>query len=125
MILHKNWPQKIFQSLFEAAQNSEMIGPSRHAAALVYKNKIICTGVSQVKTHPMMKLFSKSDKKIHLHAEIDCIVKGINLVGEDLSMYDMYVLRISRGKNISLSKPCPICQKAIEAFGINQVYWSS
>ena len=125
VILHKDWPQKIFLSLFEAAQSAPMIGPSRHAAGLVYKNRLICIGIGRRKTHPMMKEFSGTDNKITLHAEINCIVKGINLVGEDLSDYDLYVLRISRVKNISMSKPCSICQKAINAFGINQVHWSS
>ena len=121
----KDWPTRVFIDLVDAALNTELIGPSRHAAALVYKDKTLCVGTSQMKTHPMMKLFSKNENHVSLHAEIDCLVKGINLVGEDLSDYDLYVLRISRGKNISMSKPCTICQKAIEAFGINQVFWSS
>ena len=118
------WPQKIFLSLFEAAQDAPMIGSSRHAAGLVYKNKLICIGTGRTKTHPMMKEFSQSDKKITLHAEIDCIIKGINISGEDLSSYNLYSLRISKGKNVSLAKPCQICQKAIDAFGIRETYWS-
>ena len=115
----------IFDELYYLADEASLIGPSRHAAALVIKNKIICTGVAQMKTHPIMKRFSKSEKKITIHAEIDAILKGIKILGEDLSACSLYVLRLSRGNNVSMSKPCPICQKAIEAFGITQVYWSS
>lgn len=116
---------KVWSDLYTAAHEAEMIGPSRHAAGLVFKGQLICIGVAQRKTHPMMKLYSGSESKISIHAEIDAILKGIRTLGEDLSACSLYVLRISRGNNISMSKPCPICQKAIDAFGIKDVHWST
>jgi tRNA(Arg) A34 adenosine deaminase TadA len=115
----------VFDYLFNKAEESVLIGCSKHAAALVYKGSILCTGVSKQKSHPLMKRFSDHEKKIYLHAEIDVIVRAISRYGvEILPECSLFVLRISRGGNIGLSKPCAVCARAIDAFKIKEVYWS-
>jgi len=91
----------------------------------VYKGKVLHTGIAKRKTHPLMLKFSENQKKIYLHAELDCIVKCLNAHGaEILTECDLYCLRITKEKDIGLSKPCAVCQKAIAAFKIRNVYWS-
>lgn len=119
------WPQVIFRTLVSDALKCEMIQNSKHSACLVYKNKIISRGIAKRKTHPLMLKFSENQKKIYLHAEIQCLIKCINYYGtEILSECDLYCLRVTKGNSIGLSKPCSVCQKAIQAFSVRNVYWS-
>ena len=119
------WPQVIFRTLVSDALKCEMIQNSKHSACLVYKNKVISRGIAKRKTHPLMLKFSENQKKIYLHAEIQCLIKCINCYGtEILSECDLYCLRVTKGNSIGLSKPCSVCQKAIQAFDIRNVYWS-
>lgn len=114
---------KYFDYLLENIHKADMVNNSRHAACLVHKGEIIATGYNRRKSHPLMKEYSGSDTKIFLHAELDALIRGLRRVGEPvIGSTDMYVARLSKGNNVLLSKPCPICSKAIEAFGINNVY---
>ncbi len=73
----------------------------------------------------MMAKYTNHEHKIYLHAEISAIVKCISKYGNEiLPECSLYVMRISRGNNVSLSKPCETCQKVIDAFGIKKVYWT-
>lgn len=100
-------------------------GGSRHAAAIVCKNRIISIGTNKLKSHPMMAEFSGHPEKIWLHAEIDAIIKAINIVGVDfLKNCDLKVVRLDIYDRLALSKPCEICRKAIEHFNIKSVEWS-
>lgn len=116
---------RIFKKLETTAEEAEIIQSSRHAAAVVHKGKIISIGVSKLKTHPLMCKFQNNEKRIYLHAEIDAIVKAINKFGNDfLSSCDLYVLRLTRGNHIGISRPCPGCERAIKAFKFKNVYWT-
>jgi deoxycytidylate deaminase len=117
--------KKILKVLIPLAKSTPFVQNSRHAAAIVYKNKILSTGICHLKTHPMMLKYQPNDKRIYLHAEIDAIIRTINNHGVDiLKDCSLHVIRITKGGNLGMSKPCPGCQKAIEAFGIKKVYWS-
>lgn len=119
------WKDSVYNNLVNNALKCEMIQNSKHSACLVYKGKILHTGIAKRKTHPLMLRFSENQKKIYLHAELDCIVKCLNAHGaEILTECDLYCLRITKRKDIGLSKPCAVCQKAIAAFEIRNVYWS-
>lgn len=119
------WQPSVFKTLISDALKCEMIQNSKHSACLVYKNKIIARGIAKRKTHPLMLRFSDNQKKIYLHAELSCIVKAINTFGvEILSECSLYCLRITKGNAVGLSKPCSVCQAAINTFNIRNVYWS-
>ena len=119
------WQPNIFKTLISDALKCEMIQNSKHSACLVYKNKIISRGIAKRKTHPLMLKFSENQKKIYLHAELDCIVKTLNSFGHEILEHsDLYCLRITKGNAVGLSKPCAVCQAAIAAFKIRSVYWS-
>ena len=114
---------RIFSSLKEVAAPIIGVRRSKHSAAVVYKGKIVSVGFNQLKTHPMMEKFNRNEKAIYLHAEIDAIIRAINLFGPDfLSKCDLYVLRLTREGTVANSKPCSGCQKAIDAFGFRKVY---
>lgn len=115
--------EKIVSTLIKYASDVPSIRGSSHVASIVYKRRIISVGTNQLKTHPIMGRFGKNDKSIFLHAEIDAIVKCINIHGvEILGKCDLYVVRLTKGGKVGNSCPCPGCQRAIEAFNIRKVY---
>jgi deoxycytidylate deaminase len=117
--------ESVFNQLFDKIQDCEMVGCSKHAAAITYKGKVLSIGKCQMKTHPIMLDYQSDEHKIYLHAEIDAIVKTINNHGSDILKHcDIYVMRLTRGGNIGNSKPCKGCQKAIDAFGFKNVFWT-
>lgn len=75
------------------------------------------------KTHPLQKYFA--EKVGHagrecLHAEIYAILKC-----KGKKIYRITVERYDRRGLPVLAKPCPICQEAIKAFGIEKVEFTS
>ena len=99
---------------------------SKHAAALYYKGRLLATGVNQYKTHPMMKRYCKHPEAVELHAEIDCITRAIRRYGTTVLKHStLYVARVCKDGSLSNSKPCVGCQKAIEAFSIPTVYYTT
>lgn len=115
----------VLKYLCDEVQTCEFVGNSRHAAAVVYKGKIISVGKCTYKTHTRMLEFQTNEHKIHLHAEVDAIVRAEKLYGKDfLKDCDLYVIRMGRNNKISNSKPCVGCQKAILAYNLKHVYWS-
>lgn len=117
---------KIFKTLLQIAENVPLIQSSRHAACVTYKGKIVSIGISQLKSHPLQLKFQPNKARIFLHAEIDAIVKAINSHGSDfLKDCELHVLRLTKGNKLGMSKPCPGCQKAIEAFGIQNIHYTT
>lgn len=116
---------KVFAKLFEEAHDHGYVDGSKHTAAIVYRGDILAVGKNQLKTHPIMLDYQTNEHKIYLHAEIDAIVKTINMHGNEiLSKCDIYVMRVGKNGNTTKSKPCVGCQKAIDAFGFKNVYWT-
>ena len=120
-----NFSHRIFSTLSDVASSSPLIRHSRHACAITLKNNILGVGMARYKTHPLMAKYQDKSERVFLHAEIDAIVKVINKHGSEiLKDSDMYILRLTKGGSLGMSKPCYGCQKAIDAFGIKNVYWS-
>lgn len=110
--------------MYDTALQSEY-DQHRHASAITYKNRVLAVGVNQRKSHTLQRRFSGRDEKVWLHSEITAIVKVINRYGTKiLKDCELYNLRLTRGGEIGISKPCEACQKAIEAFGIKKVHWT-
>lgn len=115
----------IFAKLYKKAEEAVPVGSSRHSAAIVWKGKIIGVGINKKKTHPMMIKYGDKPHKVYLHAEIDAIIHAINKHGSEiLKESSLYVVRTNRKGAPMNSKPCNCCQKAIEAFGIKEVFHS-
>lgn len=122
--MFKTENEKIYRLLCEEAIGSEY-PKHRHAACIVHKGRVLSIGTNRQKSHPMQKKFADKDCKIFLHAELSAIIQVINRHGVDiLTESELYVLRLTKGGNIGNSKPCTGCAKAIEAFGIEKVFWT-
>lgn len=77
---------------------------------------------SYSKTHPLMLFFGKQVgvlNKVFLHAEIAALLK----CGTQ-APHKLVVERHTKDGKPALAKPCAICQRAIEAWGVKQVEWS-
>lgn len=122
----EKFKSNVLKVLNKKVYSADLVQNSRHAAAICLGHKILCTGVNQRKTHPLMKQFQDHPEKLYLHAEINAIVQVINKYGtEILPETEIYVTRLSKGGNIGSSKPCESCQKAIDFFKIKRVhYWT-
>jgi hypothetical protein len=100
-----------------------------HIAVLVKKNKIVKIGWNKNRTHPKTKEFPYVGSKekysrinVGIHAELDVILKSGK---DDLSGYDLMVLRVDGTGRLNSSKPCIGCQSAIRQFGIKNIYFSN
>ena len=115
---------RIFELLRAAAQRSEF-QQHRHSTAIVHKGKVLAVGINQKKSHTLQKQFSGRDTKIWLHSELAAMIKVINRYGpEILGDCELYNLRLTKGGNIGLAKPCETCSRAIDSFGIGKVFWT-
>jgi deoxycytidylate deaminase len=117
--------------LFELASKSERIAKARIAAALTIRKRVIAVGTNSLKTHPFQKKYSSNDDSICIHAENNVIMKALRVVSvEDLEKATIYVARAKKvgpgGKFIyGNAMPCAGCQKAIAAFGIKNVIYTT
>lgn len=102
------------------------------SAGVVYKRKLIATGVNSYKTHPLMLGPGYRRGQIHLHAEVDAIKNALRLVTQDdLTKCDLYIVRVKRPDIHSkhwvhgLAKPCEGCQMTIATFGLRNVLYTT
>ena len=94
------------------------------AKAYDRKGKFISVGFNDyIKSHPMQKLFAQQvglEVKDKLHAEILCLIRA-----KEKQVYRLTVERYDSQGNMVLAKPCCICRKAIETYGVKQVEYTS
>ena len=77
---------------------------------------------SYKKSHPLQAYFAKKvghPNRIYLHAEIAAIIKA--------GTQKIHTLIVHRGEknHYLMAKPCLICQEAIKAFGIKNIYYTN
>ena len=91
--------------------------------AIIYdkKGRVLSIGQnSYIKTHPLQAKHADKvglPEKQYLHAEIHAIVRC-----KDLSKaHRILITRFSKNGQPLLAKPCPVCQSAIHAAGIEIV----
>lgn len=92
-----------------------------HIAFLIKSNIIEKIGLNKKRTHPEIFKHPYHDGYVGIHAELDCILK-INK--EDLSDYELLVLRINKINNLAMSKPCKGCQSLISQMNLKEVWYS-
>ena len=121
---------EIFNETFKLAQSVEPVRGARIAAAVVRKGKVVSFGYNHKKSHPFQAKFCKNNHAVFFHAEVHAIKNALNSVdADDLSKCDLYIVRAKRNKEnkkwlTGLSKPCSGCQKCIDLFDLNSVYYS-
>jgi len=103
---------------------------SRHAAAIVYRNRIVAVGTNHFKTHPFQIKYRRRPDAIYLHAEVAAIKRAIwHLSEKELKRSMLISVRIKYDNRLNprlgMPKPCEGCQKAIAEFGIRHVYYTT
>ena len=95
---------------------------SSHVAFLVKGGKIVHVGWNKLRSHPINYKHPYQSYVSGIHAEVDAILKsGL----EDLSKYEIVVIRINRNNEVSNSMPCKGCRSVINQFGIKRVWYSN
>lgn len=129
-LLQRPQIHRVINTLFDKAIKSNPVANARVVAGIqVYDSFYL--GSNQFKSHPFQKKFSKNEHCIYLHAEINALVRTLR--SESVSYLQdatMFVVRAKRdgvkGKWIhGLAKPCEGCQRAIAAFGIKNVVYTT
>lgn len=99
-------------------------------AVIVLRNEIIATGYNRRKTSPAQAHWAERagrPEAIWQHAEISALDKIGGIVPKfrrDLHIAKIFVYRETK-IGLALAKPCEICSLAIEAFGIEHIYYTT
>ena len=78
---------------------------------------------SYTKSHPLQAYFAKKvghPNKIYLHAELAALLKA----GHDTT-HLLVIKCYNKHHQLKMSKPCPICQEAIKAFGVINIQYTN
>lgn len=107
---------------YAVALSGQGVGPRyafRHGAVLFDRSgKILSAKSNSLKTHPKLAKFTDYP---YLHAESACII-GHGM--DNCDGLSLLVLRVLKNDQVSLSKPCSICQRVIEDAGLKSVYYT-
>lgn len=93
---------------------------SKHGAVVVYDGHIIGSGFNLNLGHDMITQY---DQFKTLHAEMVAIlrVKNKSLLKKSI----LYVTRLKNANEYQMSKPCTVCMKIINSFGIKEICYTS
>ena len=123
---------RVMSFLRRQAIDVKAVKSSRIAAAVVLKNDIISLGHCQKRTHPFQARFAKNPDAIYLHAETNAISNALNHIHKrDLERATLYIRRVKLPTKDDtefvdgMARPCPGCMRAIIAFGIRKVVYST
>lgn len=95
------------------------------AAIISKRKKVLATGLNSRKTHPMMQRFTNNYLRVCLHAEMAAINNALKTYSEEeLQGANIFIARVTKNGQRAIAKPCPICQNALDTFGITGVYWT-
>lgn len=93
----------------------------RMAAIITDGKRIVSTGFNSRRTHPLAARFQRNPAALCIHAELAAIVNA----REPIAGMTMYVARVLKSGEPALAKPCVGCERAIAAFGIKDVTWTT
>lgn len=101
-----------------------MSNPTLTAKVYDRKGTLIAQATnSYTKTHPLMLHFGKQvgiTYKVFLHAELASLLKC-----GDKVPYKLVVERYTKAGLPALAKPCAICERAIKAWGVKRVEYTT
>jgi tRNA(Arg) A34 adenosine deaminase TadA len=96
------------------------------AAVITRRNKIISVGLNSHKTDPLQLKYSRHPLSICKHAEIDAIKNALKTDRNiDLTKASIFVARVLKNGSTAMAMPCEGCYRALEAFGIKKVYYTT
>jgi len=116
---------RIKQKLLSLALKNEGVnGKFKLSAGLIYRKRLIATGVNSYRTHPIMLNGAYNEHQIHLHAEAACLVSAREIPSGSI----LYVVRVKRDANgvytTGLAKPCRGCMSLIHHFGVETIEYT-
>lgn len=97
---------------------------NHHMAAGLFKwGQLLAVGYPRRKTHPLAYKFSGDHNRIHLHAELDAIIKsGLkDFTGTYMIVSRVKHIRPDGSYDYGESMPCTSCMRALKHFGVPQV----
>lgn len=95
-------------------------------ARIYYKNRLICAGYNSYKNSSKLQRQYGGALRPFVHAELDAIREALYHIGVDKLQYcELRVERFKANGTLGLAKPCECCQRAIEAFRIKRVYYTT
>lgn len=104
----------------------------RHFSFILYKGRLISTGINCSKTHPVNLINRKvskitgldfSDQK-HTCSEFVAILKLKRLTNIDTSKCVMVNIRYDRNDNKAMAKPCMSCQNLLRYHSFKHILWT-
>jgi len=95
------------------------------AACIVCKGEVISCESNHLKTHPLQAKYASKPDRIHLHAEIACLVRARWPKESIVVGANMYIGRLLKNGDWGCSKPCPGCFAALDHSGIGSVTYYS
>ena len=123
---------RVMRFLRRQAIDVDPVGSAKIAAAISFRNEIISLGQNQKRTHPFQAKYAKNPESIYLHAETNAICNALNHINKsDLERSTLYIRRVKKPTRDAkdfvdgLAKPCAGCMRAIIAFGIKKVVYST
>lgn len=68
----------------------------------------------------LAKMVGEHPEKIYLHAEVQSLLRA-----GDRSVHSLFVQRFDSGGKPATAKPCKICRKALEIYGVKELSYTS
>lgn len=126
-----NRHQRRLNDLFNLARDHSPQDLASVVSSIYIGNRLVSYGFNSRKTHPLQYKYSKNNNAVCIHAEIDAIRNALRFVHVDeLKGASIYIARAKspaprKPKTLmGLAKPCSGCTRAIDAFGIRNVYYT-
>jgi tRNA(Arg) A34 adenosine deaminase TadA len=108
------------------ARANPVIGLPRMGAVIARRNKVISIGLNSHKTDPLQLRYSRHPLSICKHAEIAAIKNALKADRNvDLTKASIFIARVLKNGSTAMAQPCEGCQKALKAYGINRVFWTT
>jgi len=88
-----------------------------HIVAYAVLGKSFFIGTNRRKTHPeALRVFPNGNDSSWLHAEIDVVMK---VPRDSRASVKLFVVRFLKNGDITMAKPCPMCQDYLNKQGVN------
>ena len=114
---------KLVELATKVALSSKGVGSNRNyrVGAVLFdkRHRVYAAKCNSYKTHPILSSFTAYP---HLHAESSCILHhGL----DNCSGLALLTVRVRHPNNqLTMSKPCKVCQNVISKVGISSVFYS-
>jgi hypothetical protein len=93
-----------------------------HFTFVLRRNKVICTGQNQYRTHTFARRHKY--KFPFIHSELDAI-REFPWPIKELSRCKVINLRLDMAGNLTMAAPCDECSRFLDIFGPKEIWYSN